>query len=278
MKKLRVAVQLYSVRDVLEKDFFGVLAKVRDMGYAGVEFAGTYGHSAAEVVTALKKLGLVAVSAHVALDALAKDTAGTIAFHKELGTKYLAIPWLEEASRPGTPRWPEVVATIRKIAEGFQAAGIQLLYHNHDFEFVKLGGEYALDALYKAIPMPYLATEIDTCWVRVAGVDPAAYLRRYAGRSPVVDLKDFTSGAAAAGKPLYALIDNEGRDGTVDVVDKSAFDFRPLGMGEMDIPAVLKAAEDAGTEWVVVEQDRSTERPSLEAIRMSREYLTKLGL
>jgi sugar phosphate isomerase/epimerase len=153
----------------------------------------------------------------------------------------------------------------------FQKAGIQLLYHNHDFEFVKLGGEYALDALYKAIPMPYLATEIDTCWVRVAGVDPAAYLRRYAGRSPVVHLKDFTSGTAAAGKPLYALIDNEGRDGTVDVVDKSAFDFRPLGMGQMDIPAVLKAAEDAGTEWVVVEQDRSTERPSLDAIRLSRE-------
>jgi sugar phosphate isomerase/epimerase len=278
VKKLAVAVQLYSVRDVLEKDFFGVLAKVRDMGYAGVEFAGYYGHSAAEIVKALKKLGMAAVSAHVALDALAKDTTGAIAFHKELGTKYLAIPWLDEASRPGTPRWPEVVATIRKIAEGFQAEGIQLLYHNHDFEFVKLGGEYALDALYKAIPMPYLATEIDTCWVRVAGVDPAAYLRRYAGRSPVVHLKDFTSGAAAAGKPLYALIDNEGKDGTVDVVDKSAFDFRPLGMGQLDVPAVLKAAEDAGASWVVVEQDRSTERPSLEAIRLSREYLAKLGL
>jgi len=278
VKKFPVAVQLYSVRDVLEKDFFGVLEQVRDMGYAGVEFAGYYGHSAAEIRKTLKDLRLVAVSAHVALDALAKDTAGNIAFHKELGTKYLAVPYLEEASRPGTPRWPEVVATIRKIAQAFQAAGIQLLYHNHDFEFVKLGGEYALDALYKAIPMPLLATEIDTCWVRVAGVDPAAYLRRYAGRSPVVHLKDFTSGAGAAGKPLYALIDNEGRDGTVDVVDKSAFDFRPLGMGQLDVPSILKAAEDAGTEWLVVEQDRSTERPSLEAIKLSREYLATLGL
>jgi sugar phosphate isomerase/epimerase len=278
VKKFPVAVQLYSVRDVLEKDFSGVLKKVKDMGYAGVEFAGYYGHTAAQVKKELQKLGLVAVSAHVALDALAADTAGAIAFHKELGVKYLAIPYLEEGSRPGTPKWPEVVTAIRKVAEALQKAGIQLLYHNHDFEFVKLGGEYALDALYRTIPMPLLATQLDTCWLRVAGVDPAAYLRKYAGRSPVVHLKDFTSGGAAAGKPLYALIDKEGKDKAVDVIDKSAFDFRPLGMGQMDIPAVLKAAEEAGTEWVVVEQDRSTERPSLDAIRLSREYLKTLGL
>lgn len=278
MKKFPVAVQLYSVRDDMEKDFFGTLRQVKNMGYAGVEFAGYYGHGVAEIKSELKKIGLTPVSAHVALDALTEDTAGAITFHKELGVKYVAVPYLEEGSRPGTPKWPQVVSTIRTIAEAFQKAGIQLLYHNHDFEFVMIGGEYALDALYKAVPMPYLATQLDTCWIRVAGVDPAAYLRKYAGRSPVVHLKDFTSGSGAAGKPLYALIDKKGKDSKVEVVDKTAFDFRPLGMGQQDMPAILKACEDAGTEWVVVEQDRSTERPPLEAIRLSREYLKTLGL
>jgi sugar phosphate isomerase/epimerase len=277
MKKLPVALQMYSVRDVMEKDFFGAFAQVKAMGYAGVEFAGYYGHTAAEVKKEITKLGLVAVSAHVALAALAEDTAGVIAFHKELGVRYLAVPYLDEDRRPGTPKWAETVAMIRTIGEAFHKAGIQLLYHNHDFEFVKIGGEYALDALYKAVPMPYLATQLDTCWIRVAGVDPADYLRKYKGRSPVVHLKDFTAGAGAAGKPLYALIDKEGKETRVDVVDKSAFDFRPLGMGQQDMPSILKAAVDAGAEWVVVEQDRSTERPSMEAARLSREYLRTLG-
>jgi sugar phosphate isomerase/epimerase len=278
MKKLPVAVQLYSVRDALEKDFFGVLKQVRDMGYDGVEFAGYYGHSAADIRKKLDELGLVAVSAHVPFDGMMEDMRGTIAFHKELGVAFIAVPYLDEQSRPGTAKWPKTVSGIRKLGEACHAEGLQLLYHNHDFEFVKIDGVYALDALYEAVPMPYLATEIDTCWVRVAGVDPAAYLRKYSGRSPVVHLKDFIAGKTVSGKPLYALIDKTGKDKSVEVVDKTSFDFRPLGSGVQDIPALLDAAEEAGTEWVIVEQDRSSERPSLEAIDISRKYLKTLGL
>lgn len=278
MKKFPIAVQLYSVRDAQEKDFFGTLRRVREMGYDGVEFAGYYGHSAAEVRRALDELGLKAVSAHVPLDAMTEDVQGTIAFHKELGTPFIAVPYLDEKSRPGTPMWPDVVKRIRKIGEACTAAGIQLLYHNHDFEFVVIDGVYALDALYAAVPMPYLATELDTCWAKVSGVDPADYLRKYAGRSPVVHLKDFIATGSVSGKPLYALIDKTGKDKTSEVVDRSSFDFRPLGKGVQDIPAILKAAEDAGTDWVIVEQDRSVERPSMEAISISREYLKTLGL
>lgn len=278
MKKFPVAVQLYSVRDELEKDFFGVLERVKDMGFDGVEFAGYYGNSAAEIKKRLEGLDLVAVSAHVPFDAMLEDVQGTLDFHRELGTPYLAVPYLDEGRRPGGPRWSETVALIRELGEACRLAGIQLLYHNHDFEFVKVDGIYGLDALYAAVPQPYLETELDTCWVRVSGVDPAAYIRKYAGRSPVVHLKDFTSGGEAAGKPLYALIDKEGADRPAETVDKSSFDFRPLGMGMQDIPSILAAAEEAGTEWVVVEQDRSTDRPPMEAVDLSRKYLKTLGL
>lgn len=277
MKKIPVAVQLYSVRDALEKDFFGVLKQVKEMGYEGVEFAGFYGHPAAEVKAFLTKIGLKAVSSHTPLDAFLENTAAVLQYHKELGCPFIVIPWLDEQRRPGTELWNQVVTQIRTIGQACQAAGIQLLYHNHDFEFTKLNGQYALDLLYEAVPAPLLATEIDTCWVKVSGVDPAAYLRKYSGRSPVVHLKDFIKVGDAQGKDLYALIDNSGKDNKTATVDRNAFDFRPLGMGMQDVPAILKAAGDAGSQWVVVEQDRSTERPPMEAIKLSRDYLATLG-
>jgi sugar phosphate isomerase/epimerase len=277
MKKLPVAVQLYSVRGDLEKDFFGVLQQVSDMGYEGVEFAGFYGHSAKEVKAFLAKVHLKAVSSHTPLDGLLADTKGILDYHKELGCPFIAIPWLDEPRRPGTELWNQVVTQIRALGEASQKAGIQLLYHNHDFEFTKLGGRYALDLLYEAVPAPLLATEIDTCWAKVSGVDPAAYLRQYSGRSPVVHLKDYIKVGNASGKDLYALIDQAGKDSKTALVDRDAFDFRPLGLGMQDVPAILKAAGEAGSQWIVVEQDRSTERPALEAIKISREYLKSLG-
>jgi len=111
----------------------------------------------------------------------------------------------------------------------------------------------------------------------VSGVDPAAYLRQYSGRSPVVHLKDYIKVGNASGKDLYALIDQAGKDSKTALVDRDAFDFRPLGLGMQDVPAILKAAGEAGSQWIVVEQDRSTERPALEAIKISREYLKSLG-
>ena len=81
----------------------------------------------------------------------------------------------------------------------------------------------------------------------------------------------------AKGKDLYALIDNSGKDNKTATADRSAFDFRPLGLGMQNIPSILEAAGDAGTQWVIVEQDRSTERPPMEAIKISREYLKTLG-
>lgn len=277
MKTMPVAVQLYSVRDDLEKDFFGVLEQIRKMGYEGVEFAGFFDHSAQEVKSFLMKIGLKAVSSHTPLDSLLKDTPGVLKFLQELECPFLAIPWLDEKRRPGTDLWDQVVVQIRTIGQACQAAGIQLLYHNHDFEFTKLNGRYALDLLYEAIPAPLLATEIDTCWVKVSGVDPIAYLKKYSGRSPVVHLKDFVMVGEARGKDLYALIDSAGKDNKTATVARDAFDFRPLGMGMQDVPGILKAAGEAGTKWVVVEQDRSTERPPMEAIKISRDYLRTLG-
>ena len=120
------------------------------------------------------------------------------------------------------------------------------------------------------------ATELDTCWVNVAGEDPCAYIRKYAGRCPVVHLKDFV-GSKKEGEVLYALIQADGSDDVkVETEKEPAFDFRPVGYGKQNIPAIIAAGLESGASWFIVEQDRSSERPALDAAKMSCDYVRSL--
>lgn len=134
---LPVALQLYSVRDELEADFEGTIAKVKEFGYDGVEFAGLYGRSAEQVRKILADAGLTPVSAHVPLDDLLGDTQAVVATYKEIGCKYIAVPYLPEDRRPGTEGFDRTIEDIKKIADVCNTAGVRLLYHNHDFRVQK---------------------------------------------------------------------------------------------------------------------------------------------
>lgn len=273
---IKLGYQIYSAREEAEKDLAAVCAKLKEFGYDGVEFAGFYGYTAEQINDILNANGLVAVSSHVPYVSIVEDMAGTIAFHKAIGCKFIAVPYLDEQTRPGAPGFAAAIRNIAAFGAMCKAEGIQLLYHNHDFEFIKLSGQYGLDFLYDAIPADLLATELDTCWVNVAGECPAAYIRKYAGRCPVVHLKDFI-GAKKEGEVLYALIKSDGSDDVkVEQKEEPAFDFRPVGYGKQDIPAIIAAGLESGAQWFIVEQDRSSERPPLDAAKMSCDYVRGL--
>lgn len=275
MKTLPVGVQVYSVRGDAEKDFAGTMKKIKELGYDGVELAGLYGHTPEEVRDAIRDAGLVALSAHVPYVDLVADMEKTVSDYETIGCKFIAVPYLMPEYRPGTEAFPEVVKNIDAIGACCRRHGITLMYHNHDFEFqTKIDGMYALDYMYKTIDPDHLQTEIDTCWVNVAGENPAEYVRKYTGRAPIVHLKDFWKKEGNTGK-MYELIGVKSEDG--EEKQEKVFGFRPVGYGQQDIPAILQAAIDAGAQWVVVEQDASDERPPMEAIAMSREYLKKQG-
>ena len=160
---LPVAIQVYSVRKDAEADLPGTLRKIRDMGYDGVEFAGLYGHTAAEVKAMCAEVGLTPISAHVPFVDMLKDPWGVLSQYAEIGCKYVAVPYLIPEHRPGTPNFEYVVAFIEIIAKAAKKLGMQMLYHNHDFEFMKLDGKYALDILYETVPADLLKTELDVC-------------------------------------------------------------------------------------------------------------------
>ena len=258
---LNVAYQLYSARSEVEKGMLPVLHKLAAMGYNGVEFAGFFSHTSEEINHMLAETGLKAVSSHVPVADLKNNLKDIIRFHQEIGCEYIAVPYLEEAFRPGQPGFADMIRLMYKVGKKCAKKGIQLLYHNHDFEFVQVSGMHGLDFLYAAIDEKYLKTEIDTCWVKYAGVDPAAYVVKYKDRSPVLHLKDY-NGAHGEGSP-YALI------GLDQEADASSFEFRPFGHGVQDVPALLQAGAKANVAWYVVEQDDSGSMPPLEAAELS---------
>ncbi len=272
MEKRPVAYQIYSAREEAEKNLDAVLQKLSVLGYDGVEFAGFYGYSAEEIQALLERHHLKAISSHVPVALIEADMYSVISFHQKIGCEYIAIPYLDAATRPGAAGFSRMIQLIYKFGMLCKSAGIQLLYHNHDFEFIQFSEQYALDFLYGAIPARILKTEIDVCWVKYVGVDPAEYLRKYAGRCPVVHLKDYVG--VKSDRPPYALI------GLNEHEDQSGvpFEFRPLGHGCQDMKAVVDAAIESGALWFVVEQDISVGRSPLEAAAMSIETLKKLGI
>lgn len=269
MKQFSVGLQLYSVRGDMAKNFYGTLKKVKNIGYDCVEFAGLFGHTAAEIAEMCGDIGLIPVSAHVPFVEMMAEPEKTMQTYAAIGCRYIVIPYLTPEYRPDGEKFSEVIAGARVLGEAAGKAGMTLLYHNHDFEFQKIDGKFALDLLYESVPASLLQTEIDTCWAKVGGVDPADYVRSYSGRAPIVHLKDF---CGRAGGKMYALI---GIDDTTDG-SGSDFQFRPVGYGVQDLPALLQASEDAGSDILIVEQDDpSMGKTPLECAEMSFQKVTE---
>ncbi len=274
--KFPVALQLYSVRNEAQADLDGTLKQIKEMGYDGVEFAGLYEYSAEEVRDLCKKHDLVPISAHVnmkeTLDVGAEEMYDR---YKSIGCQFVVIPHVPSNYCKSDEDFPELVNICKKLGKAAKDRGMQLCYHNHDFEFTNMiNGKHMLDVLYESVDANLLQTQLDTCWVNVGGENPAEYVRKYAGRCRIVHLKDFVGQKS---DNMYALIGVDD-DAEKKSQENQKFEFRPVGYGLQDFPAILKAAEESGVEWVVVEQDQpSMEKTPLECAKMSIEYLKTIN-
>lgn len=271
-----VAIQLYSVRDAMAEDFKGTIKAVKEMGYDGVEFAGLFDNAPEDVKAICEEVGVTPISAHVAYDEIAADPEKVISDYAKIGCKYIAIPYAVEERRPGAELFDETVEGIREFSKIGKKYGITFLYHNHDFEFNKVGDVYGLDLLYSVLTPDELQTELDTCWVNVGGENPAEYIRKYSGRAPVVHLKDFYMSGKGKPAKMYQLIGID--DGAQDAEEEEAFGFRPCGYGVQNFPEILEACKDAGSQWIVFEQDQpALEKTPMECAKMSIDYIKEIN-
>lgn len=251
MAKIPVSIQLFTLRDETAADFEGTLGKVAKIGYEGVEFAGYGGLTAEQVRDLIGDLGLKCSGAHEGIDKLESDLDEVAQFHKTVGSQFVIIPHLGEEYRRDAAGWKDTARRMNDIGRKLKDQGLQLCYHNHAFEFETFDGQYGLDLLYSSTDAGLVQAELDTYWVKYGGEDPVDYINRYSGRVPLVHIKDMAAG--------------EGRE------------FAEVGEGILDIQGIARAAEQAGSKWLVVEQDVCKRSP-LESIEISLNNLKKMGL
>jgi len=239
-----VGIQLYTVRGDLQEDFTGTLRALADMGYDGVEFAWTYGGmSPAELAEFLQEVGLRACGLHAPKDQVDVADGDAYLYAKGVGCPFISTSLLNDVAED----WPAAIALVQRAGAVAAQHGMQFSYHNHAQEFETIDGQYALDMLYAQTDPNQVMAELDTHWIARGGEDPAAYIRKYAGRVPQLHLKDIGP-------------NNE---------------FVEIGEGVLDLEGVLAAAADAGSKWIIYEQDRC-DRPALESARISITNLRKV--
>ena len=244
----RIALQLYTVRDLCAKDLAGSLAATAALGFEGVELHDLYGHPADTVRMMLDEAGLVACSCHAMLPAIETEIEELADELGVLGTDRLVVGWIEP---PVTVADADLVqARILEAAERAAEQGLRLGFHNHDGELAVLDdGSSFLDRLLD-VEAALLFLELDLGWVWYAGDDPFALLERAGARAPLVHVKDLRND----GGPLHV----------------------PLGAGEVDYGRLLDAAGRAGVEWLILEQDETRGR-GFEAVRDSIAELARLS-
>ncbi|MFD0960414.1 sugar phosphate isomerase/epimerase family protein [Paenibacillus chungangensis] len=249
MNRMGIGLQMYTLRDNTAADFEGTLREVAAMGYEGVEFAG-YGDIEAERMRdLLQELNLKAIGSHISLKSLEDNLEGEISYLKTIGAKYAICPWMPVEAREAEA-WKANIDKFMAIGKRLNEEGIVFAYHNHEFEFqVELDGEMVFDALYARIAPQYLQVEMDIGWVQYAGIDPLQYIAKYAGRLPLLHLKDFLKGDS---------------DSAIDTVE--------LGRGDLQLLPIIDAASKASVEWLIVEQDRCA-NPPLESVAESIAWL-----
>lgn len=278
MSDFKIGLQLYSLRNEMEKDVEKTLKTVSEIGYRYVEFAGYFGKTALEMKEILDRYSLCAISVHQGYDVFLENEKESIDYLKTLGVKFCAIPWMDVKKLTEKDVFLKTVEEIKKVGKILKENGITLCYHNHDFEFKVLDGEYLLDHLYGEIPANLLETEFDCGWVTYAGENPADFIHKYANRTNIVHLKDFTCKKLKNG-PAYKLIDSNGKAIETEInADDNCFEFRPIGQGRLDIPPIIDACSEINAEYLIVEQDECPTASPLESVKQSYEYLKGLGI
>jgi sugar phosphate isomerase/epimerase len=255
-----VGLQLWSLREFLPKDLPGTLAKVRAMGFRDVEGAGLWKHTVSELRSALDTAGLRCPSAHMGFERLRDDLAGALAEAKALGAKGVVCPWIPHTGNVFT-RDDAVKAAeaFNRFGKAAQDAGLTFGYHCHGYDFVPSAEGTLFDTI-AGIADPKLVTfQIDVFHAYHGGADPAQLIAKHGGRVKSLHLKDLKKGVVV--KVGTATAEPE-----VDV---------PVGSGQIDMPAVLRAAKKAGTPMYFVEDES---KDPLGHIPQSVAYLTNVKL
>jgi sugar phosphate isomerase/epimerase len=248
-----LAAQLYTLREFTKTpdDIARTLRKVAGIGYRAVQLSALGPIETGALKKLLDENGLTVCATHVGYEQLRDDLDAVVADHQALGCKYVAIGGLPGAYR-NSEGFHKFAREASEVARRMKERGLVFGYHNHSFELERFDGSTGLEILYSESDPAVFTAEIDTYWIQHGGGDPAWWIRRVAGRSPLVHLKDM---AMRGSEQIMAEV----------------------GEGNLNWPAILEACREAGVEWYIVEQDHC-QRDPFESLAMSLCNLQAMGL
>ena len=257
MKAEQLAAQLYTVRDHLKTpaDIAKSLARIRAIGYRGVELAGLGPIADAELRSVLDGEGLVCVSAHQPGSVLFGQTADVIARMKALKCPAAVYPYPSGDPMRTTQEVLLLAGKLQGAGRALAAEGLALLYHNHNMELRRIDGRLVLDLILEQTEARTLGAELDTYWIQAGGGDPVAWCRKLYGRLPILHMKDY--GVADSWESVPVSV------------------FKEVGSGNLDWPRIVAAAEESGCQAFVVEQDSNwKDGDPFESLKMSFQYIS----
>lgn len=263
-----LGVQLWSVKDVLEKDLKGTLQQLAAMGYKEIEsYPGEKGHyygvDPKEFKAMLNGMGLSLVSSHFG-SGTRKGKAGSwqqatmlqnfnelVGKAAETGQQYLTCSWMDESLRKTPDDLKRTAELFNKTGETCKKAGLQFAYHNHDFEFKKVGDVVLYDYMLQNTDPELVKWEMDMYWVVAGNQDPLAYFSKFPNRFPLGHVKD------------------------MDKQDKTK--NTEVGNGSINYPEILRVAKENGMKHFIVEQESFT-RPTIESMKINYDNLSKVAV
>ncbi|HEX3532614.1 MAG TPA: sugar phosphate isomerase/epimerase [Gemmatimonadaceae bacterium] len=243
----RVGLQLYTVRDLMKADMPGTIARVAEIGYKEVEFAGYFGRTPHEVHELLEKYHLSSPSTHVPYDSF-QNWQKVLDDSKVIGHKWVTLPWIPPEKRTTVADWKAIAAQFNQVGAQARKSGLRFAYHNHDFELKAIDGVRPLDILLGETDPKFVDFEMDIYWVIFGGGDPLDYFARYPHRFALAHIKD------SAGPPDNKMVD--------------------VGQGKIDFRTILAQSDKAGFQHYFVEHDQPAD--PIATIRNSYNYLHAL--
>jgi sugar phosphate isomerase/epimerase len=246
---MRIAVQLYTLRDLLASDTWGTLRRLADMGFKTGQLAGTYGKGNDEFAAKCKELGLRVVAPHMGIGEFEDRLESVVSLCKAMGTDTAVLPYVGEDVYAGG--WAKAAERFNAIGRRMKDKGLRFLYHNHSFEFRPDGGRPGFDVLWDSVDPALVQCEMDAYWVVDGGGDPVRYLKSMKGRVKTMHFKDMKPG--------------EKRE------------MEDVGYGKLDWDAIIPAAIECGVEYAIIEHD-SPPRDPLQHVARSRDFLLGKGL
>lgn len=243
---MRISVQLYTLRSLLEKDFWGTLEKLSEAGFRNVELAGFYDNDAEALRVGMGERGLKAHSMHIGLDQVRGNFDQVVQDAHTVGLEHVVVPWLDPSQFAGG--WKEIAGLFNEFGARFTEHDLKFGYHNHAFEFEKEGDKTGFEVLWENAGSDVWA-EIDLFWVKKGGSDPVDWIHRLAPKFKQAHFKDMDSNG----------------------------EFTELGQGTMDWDGIIAAGKEVGLEWAIIENDSPKIDP-LEAVTISRKFLVSKGL